>query len=135
MTRATIDLKGLELPVALGTYGPGDVVPDAHLLDGVLEIDPELLLVDEDRIDRVFDYDPLIERILAVAGERHYETQEYLLSRIASLCAGIEAITAIDLSIYKTPVTSAGGRLGVRLVIPREEFGARRAELSSRFAR
>jgi dihydroneopterin aldolase len=133
MARSTIELRNLELPVSLGTYGPDEVVPDAHLLDLVLEIDSGLVLIDDDRMDRVFDYDPLVARILAMAGERHYETQEYLASRIASACAGIAAIVAVDITISKTPVTSSSGRLGVRLVIPREEFEADRARLSRRF--
>jgi dihydroneopterin aldolase len=133
MARSTIELRNLELPVSLGTYGPDEVVPDAHLLDLVLEIDSGLVLIDDDRMDRVFDYDPLVARILAMAGERHYETQEYLASRIASECAGIAAIVAVDIAISKTPVTSSSGRLGVRLVIPREEFEADRARLSRRF--
>ena len=31
-------------------------------------------------MERVFDYDPLIERVTALAEERHYETQERFLT-------------------------------------------------------
>jgi hypothetical protein len=38
MTRlARIELRDLHLPVSIGTYGPGDVVPDAHVLDLTLK--------------------------------------------------------------------------------------------------
>lgn len=135
MTRSMIELKGLELPVDLGTYGAGDVVPDAHYLDLVLDIDPALVLIETDAMDEVFDYDPLVARILEIAGEGHYETQEYLISRIASLCARTAAVTAIDIAVYKGPVTACGGTLGMRLVIPREELAEQRGgSLAARMA-
>lgn len=134
MTRSTIELKGLELPVDLGTYGEGDLVPDAHYLDLTLDIDPSLVLIETDAMDEVFDYDPLIARILEIAREGHYETQEYLISRIASLCARSGSVVAIDIAIYKGPVTASGGTLGVRLVIPPEELAEQRSPLAGRMA-
>lgn len=112
---STIELTGLKLDVALGTYGPDDVVPDAHWLDLTLTIAPSLVLIDQDRMDRVFDYDPLIAEIDALAKERHYETQEYLMSRIVQACKAYPEIEAIDLHCYKTPVLGKSGALGVRL--------------------
>ncbi|NBC88368.1 MAG: dihydroneopterin aldolase [Alphaproteobacteria bacterium] len=134
MTRSMIELKGLELPLDLGTYGENDLVPDAHYLDLTLEIDPALVLIETDAMDRVFDYDPLIARILEIAGEGHYETQEYCISRIASLCARTPAVAAIDIALYKGPVTATGGTLGMRLVIPREKLAEQRGSLAGRRA-
>ena len=56
-----IELCDLELDVDLGTYANGDAVPGRHVLDLTLSIDPSLVLIAEDEMERVFDYDPLIE--------------------------------------------------------------------------
>lgn len=124
---AAIVLEGLELRLDLGTYGPGDVVPDAHYLDARLTIDPDLVLVDEDTMRAIYDYDPLIAQIEELASERHYETQEYLLTRIAKACAAEPVIKDIWLKLYKGPVrrTKAGGTsgtLGVTLALDRAEL-------------
>ena len=60
--RAQVELIDLDLNVAIGTYDDGDVVPDKHILDLNLLIDPALVLIDEDQMDRVFECDPLIEK-------------------------------------------------------------------------
>ena len=119
---ADIELTGLVLPLDLGTYGEGDVVPDAHYLDLTLGLDPALVLVECDAMDAVFDYDPLIRRIEAIARDGHYETQEYLLTRIARACARYPQITRFDARAYKGPVLAGSGRLGVRLQLDRAEL-------------
>jgi len=45
---ATVDLNGLHLVTDIGTYGPDDVVPDVHVLDLSLRIDPAQVLVPSD---------------------------------------------------------------------------------------
>lgn len=90
--KSTIELKNLELEPSLGTYGPNDVVPDVHLLDLKLTIDPKLVFIDTDGMDRVFDYDPLIAEINRLAIDGHYHTQERLMTRIVTACAAYEAI-------------------------------------------
>lgn len=117
-----VELTGLELSVDLGTYGPDDVVPDRHCLDLKLTIDASLVLIDRDGMDRVFDYDPLISEIQRLAGETHYETQEWLMSRIVVACAEYPEILGVDLVLRKTPVSKTSGTLGVRLVIEAEDF-------------
>lgn len=124
---STIELRALALPLTLGTYGPEDVVPDVHLLDLTLTIDPELVLVDADRMDRVFDYDPLIAEIDRLAAEQHYETQEWLMTRIVSACAAYEAIEAVSLCLSKRPVRRDSGTLGVRLDVDATTLRAIRA--------
>lgn len=119
---STIELSGLELPGSLGTYGPSDIVPKAHLLDCALEIEPRLVLIDTDAMARVFDYDPLVARIEELVRERHYETQEHLITRIMLVCADIAEIKAAELMIYKTPVFQSSGKLGVRLAMSRAEL-------------
>jgi dihydroneopterin aldolase len=126
---ARVVLEGLELPLALGTYNEGDVVPDAHLLDVTLSIVPDLVAVPADGMQHVFDYDPLIGRINALAREKHYETQEWLMTRIARACGRENAVQAARIRLYKHPVwknESGGGSgtLGVELSLSRKELDA-----------
>ncbi|MEL6642678.1 MAG: dihydroneopterin aldolase [Pseudomonadota bacterium] len=116
-TQSTIELKDLTLATDIGTYGPGDVVPDTHILDMSLTIDPSLVLIGGDRMEHVFDYDPLIEDIDRLAREHHYHTQEFLMTRIVSACAAYPQIQALSLSLRKSPVRAGTGSLGVRLEV------------------
>ncbi|MEL6362238.1 MAG: dihydroneopterin aldolase [Pseudomonadota bacterium] len=118
--KSTIELKNLELEPSLGTYGPNDVVPDVHLLDLKLTIDPKLVFIDTDGMDRVFDYDPLIAEINRLAIDGHYHTQERLMTRIVTACAAYEAIEAVELCLSKRPVLRDSGELGVRLYVETE---------------
>ena len=123
---ATVDLRDLALACAIGTYGPGDVVPDRHLLDMTLTIDPALVLVDRDGMDAIFDYDPLIAEIDRLARDGPYETQEWLLSRIVRACAAQPAIRAVCLHLRKGPVLGGTGLLGVRLSVDEETIATLR---------
>ena len=115
MPQATIELKDLILPASIGTYGPSDTVPDAHVLNMTLSIDPNLVLVASDGMSNVFDYDPLIDTIYLVSRDCHYDTQEWLISRIAGACAAYTEITSIEVGLHKSPVRDGSGALGVRL--------------------
>lgn len=127
MTRhAMIELRDLHLPVSIGTYGPDDVVPDAHVLDLTLIIAPDLVQVDSDAMMCVFDYDPLIARITAIARQQKFETQEYLISLIAEACAAYSQIIAMDISLKKHPVLAGTGSLGIRLSLAAEDVAAMR---------
>ena len=86
-SQARIELRDLVLPAMIGTYGPDDVVPDAHVLDLDLVIAPGLVLVNADAMTAVFDYDPLIARIAEIARSQPFETQEYLMTLITRACA------------------------------------------------
>lgn len=115
--RANIELLNLVLNIQIGSYTERDVVPDKHILDIVLSIDPELVLIDEDKMDRVFDYDPLIRAIQRMATEMHYETQERFITRIVDMCAKEEEIIDVQIFLRKSPVCESSGELGVRLKI------------------
>ncbi|MEM6305118.1 MAG: dihydroneopterin aldolase [Pseudomonadota bacterium] len=115
--KSTIELRGLALEPSLGTYGPGDVVPDAHLLDLTLTIDPTLVLIPRDGMDQIFDYDPLMAEIDRLALDGHYDTQERLMTRIVHACAAHAAIEAVELCLSKRPVRRGSGTLGVRLSV------------------
>lgn len=122
MPQATIELKGLILPASIGTYGPSDTVPDAHVLNMTLSIDPNLVLVASDGMSNVFDYDPLIDTIYLVSRDCHYDTQEWLISRIAGACAAYTEITSIEVGLHKSPVRDGSGALGVRLKLNAKEL-------------
>ena len=119
---STVELTELELDCELGTYSLNDIVPSAHLLDLKLSINTELVLIKTDGMINVFDYDPLIAEIARLARDGHYETQERLLTRIVTACADQPQITAIEVYLRKTPVTSKGGTLGIRLKINAERL-------------
>ena len=77
----------------------------------------------------VFDYDPLISQIDALARDGHYETQERLITLIAEACAAYPAIKALDICLRKRPVLSGSGTLGVRLVLDEENLAMLRYAL------
>ena len=112
---SSIELRDLRLKTDIGTYGPDDVVPDAHLLDLTLTIDPGLVLIADDGMDHIFDYDPLIAEIDRLARDGHYETQERLMTRIVQACAEEGAVVDVEVALRKTTVLNGSGSLGVRL--------------------
>lgn len=65
----------------------------------------------------VFDYDPLIVEINRLAGDRHYETQERLMTRIVHACTQYSEIESLEISLRKSPVSAGSGSLGVSLSI------------------
>jgi dihydroneopterin aldolase len=115
--RANIELLNLVLNIQIGSYTKSDVVPDKHILDILLSINPELVLINDDKMDRVFDYDPLIRAIQRMAAEMHYETQERFITRIVDICAKEEEIMDVEIFLRKSPVCGSSGELGVRLKI------------------
>jgi dihydroneopterin aldolase len=117
---ATVELRDLEITPEIGTYGPGDVIPEAHVLDLSLELDPDLVLIERDEMGRVFDYDPLVTEIDRLAGDGPYETQERLITRIVGACAAEAAIRALDIHLRKRPVRNGTGFLGIRLRLDEE---------------
>ena len=103
------------------------MVPDVHLLDLKLSIDPKLVLIDTDGMDLVFDYDPLIAEIDRLASDGHYHTQERLTTRIVAACAAYDAIEAVEICLSKRPVIRDSGELGVRLSVETEGLAAVRS--------
>lgn len=114
---AVIELRDLQLKTDIGTYGPDDTRPDVHLLDLTLGISVNQVVISQDGMAYVFDYDPLITEIDRLAADGHYETQERLMTRIASACAAHPAIQRIEICLKKSPVRSGSGSLGVRLTL------------------
>ena len=114
-----IVLKNLSLSTNIGSYGPNDVIPKEHVLDMNLLIAPDLVLIENDGMEFVFDYDPLIAKIEGLARERHYHTQEYLLTRIVQACAKYTEIEGVSLNLRKMPVLNDGS-LGVEISVDKE---------------
>ena len=114
---AAIELRDLQLQTDIGTYGPNDTRPDVHILDLTLGIDVNQVVISQDGMAHVFDYDPLIMEIDRLAADCHYETQERLITRIARACAAHPAIKCMEISLKKSPVRSGSGSLGVRLTL------------------
>ena len=123
-----IELRNLELAVKIGTYGPGDVVPERHLLDLTLSIDPFLVLIPEDRMALVFDYDPLVARIDELVRGAQFETQERLMTLIVEACTAHPQIEAMEICLRKMPVLAGTGTLGVRLVMDGAALALMRCE-------
>ena len=116
-SNACIELKDLKLQTQIGTYGPDATVPKEHLLDLTLFIDSKLVFIAEDLMENVFDYDPLVLKIIQIAGDGHYETQERLMTRIIQICSKYPEIQSLEISLRKSPVFANSGSLGVRLSI------------------
>jgi len=117
MSLASIELRDLNLQTEIGTYGPDAIIPKQHLLDLTLWIDAKLVLISQDVMENVFDYDPLIIEIDRLAGDCHYETQERLITRIIEACAKYSEIKALDIGLRKLPVHAESGSLGVRVSV------------------
>ena len=115
--RAQVELTDLDLNIEIGTYTDSDVVPDRHTIDLTLEIEPSLVLIDKDQMDRVFDYDPLISKIQNLTGGRRYETQERFITLVVEECAKFREIESVQILLRKSPVSRSSGELGVRLRI------------------
>jgi dihydroneopterin aldolase len=117
LTTSRIELKDFHLATRIGSYAPGDTVPDYHALDLTLWIDPDLVLIAQDGMAHVFDYDPLVIEIERLAADGLYETQERLMTRIVQACAAYPAIEALEVALHKFPVHAGSGSLGVRLCV------------------
>jgi dihydroneopterin aldolase len=127
---ACIELKDLRLNTQIGTYGPGATIPDEHLLNLTLWINPKLILISEDLMDRVFDYDPLILEIDRLAADGHYETQERLVTRIVEACARYSEIESLEISLRKSPVRESTGLLGIKLYVDENNLDRMRTTLT-----
>jgi len=120
--QAFIELHDIKIDTKIGTYAPGSAVPNEHLLSLALCIDSTLVLIDEDSMQKVFDYDPLLLEIQRLAADRHYETQERLITRIVKACAAHAEIQSLEISLRKQPALNGSGALGVRLCMDRTEL-------------
>jgi dihydroneopterin aldolase len=121
-TASRIQLKDFHLATRIGTYAPGETVPKYHALDLTLWIDPGLVLIAQDGMAHVFDYDPLVIDIERLAADGLYATQERLMTRIVQACAAYPVIEALEIALRKFPVRAGSGSLGVHLLVDRAQL-------------
>ena len=128
--RSTIELTDVPVKAQICVAVPGESDPYEHSLDLTLVVDPSLVLVKEDGMRHVFDYDPLLEKIHAVSQNKQFDTQEYLASLIVRCCAQFEQIEAVEICLKKYRPDGAGGKIcgtiGVRLVVTGDDLAALR---------
>ena len=120
--KSTIELFDFELDVDIGTYKEDEIAPEKHILDLILSIESSLVIIEKDKMDEVFDYDPLIKRINDLTKVSHYETQEKLITLIIKECSIFEEIKKLDLFLRKSPVSSVSGKLGVRVIFDEKDL-------------
>jgi dihydroneopterin aldolase len=120
--QAFIELQAIKIDTKIGNYASGSAHPEEHLLSLVLSIDPKLVLIEEDSMQNVFDYDLLLLEIQRLAADQHYETQERLITRIVKACAAYAEIISLEITLRKQPVLNDSGSLGVRLCMDRAEL-------------
>ena len=130
MNSAVIELRDLHLKTDIGTYGPTDTRPDFHILDLTLGISVDKVLIAQDDMANVFDYDPLILEIDRLAADGQYETQERLITRIAGACAAHLAIKHMVIRLRKLPARAGSGSLGVCLTLDEITTEALRLQLN-----
>lgn len=129
-TASRIELKDFHLATRIGTYAPGETVPKYHALDLTLWIDPGLVLIAQDGMAHVFDYDPLVIEIERLAADGLYATQERLMTRIVQACAAYPVIEALEIALRKFPVRAGSGSLGVHLLVDRAQLLRMRGDQS-----
>lgn len=125
---STLEFENIPLQTQIGTFGEGQEDPYVHTLDLMVVIDTSLVLIDEDDMQRVFDYDPLLEQIHQLAQERHYQTQEMLLTRILACCSAYAPVQGVEMCLKKSPKHQADGQatIGVRILASGSELDALR---------
>ena len=102
--QAFIELHAIKIDTKIGTYALGAAHPKEHLLSLALCIDPKFVLINEDSMQNVFDYDPLLLEIQRLAADTHYETQERLITRIVKACAAYAEIISLEISLKNNPL-------------------------------
>ena len=119
--QSSVKLKGLSLNCDIGSYGINEVVPNKHRLDMELLVEKNLILIEEDKMANVFDYDPLVEEITQISLIGKFNTQEKLITLILKGCLKYHQIKAVSLFLYKTPVREEG-ELGIAVNIGEQEL-------------
>ncbi len=128
---STVELRELKLGVQIGTFLPGEAAPEFHLLDLSLTINADLVLIAEDCMTQVFDYDPLLRGIETLSTDCQYETQERLLTRIVHACAQFPQIEALELALRKGPLKGGSGTLGIRFAAQAEAWSRLKVQLAA----
>jgi len=121
---AYIELRNFKINTQIGVYASGEVVPKEHLLDLTLTLDAKYVLIAQDGMQHVFDYDPIVTEIERLGAACHYETQERLVTCIAQACASYIEINSVDILLRKSPLSNGSGSLGVRIKLDAQSLQA-----------
>ena len=119
--QSSVKLRGLSLNCDIGSYAMSEVVPNKHRLDMELLVEKNLILIEEDEMAAVFDYDPLVEEIIQISLSGKFNTQEKLITLILKACLKYHQVKAVSLFLYKTPVRE-DGELGITVNISEQEL-------------
>lgn len=127
---STIEFVDIPVKAKIGFFSSQDSDPYVHRLDLKLVVDPKMVLVTEDGMNHVFDYDPLLEQIHRICEGRHYETQEILASHIVRYCATFTQIDSVEIHLKKFRPNGSGGTvsgtIGVRISVSGDDLVALR---------
>ena len=126
--QSSVKLRGLSLNCDIGSYAMSEVVPNKHRLDMELLVEKNLILIEEDEMATVFDYDPLVEEIIQISLSGKFNTQEKLITLILKACLKYYQIKALSLFLYKAPVRE-DGELGITVRIDEQELEKMRQRL------
>jgi len=123
---SSIEFVDVPIKAKIGFFPFDDSDPYVHRLDLTLVVDSKLVLVSEDGMGHVFDYDPLLEQIHCISQARHYETQEMLASHIVRCCASFAQIDRVEIHLKKFRTngssTTESGTIGVRLNVSGDDL-------------
>ena len=111
--RSTIELKQLKITPSLGTHGPNDVVPDAHLLDLSLTIDPALVFIDADKVNHKTYLECALklskpgtvivaDNVVRGGGVLDAESQDNSIKGIRELMAFAQTLEGVDMTALQT---------------------------------
>jgi dihydroneopterin aldolase len=118
----TVEIHNIRLDFQLGVSNTIDNAPYTHLLDLVINVSPQYVLINTDVMDQVFDYDPLLDAIRALTTGKRFETQEFIVTYIISICAAFDQIQALEIFLRKKAELLETTSLGVRVKIGRTEL-------------
>ena len=93
-----------------------------------LLVEKNLILIEEDEMAAVFDYDPLVEEIIQISLSGKFNTQEKLITLILKACLKYYQIKALSLFLYNAPVRE-DGELGITVRIDEQELEKMRQRL------
>lgn len=107
-----IFIRDLRIVTLVGVHRREKIAPQTVRLDLEIGIANQAVFR-SDRISDCIDYDKVIERITALAGEQHYHLIETLADRVASLVLKEFGAASARVSIAKLGVLKNGTTAGV----------------------
>ena len=120
--KTLIKLRNLELNVSIGEFVSNGAYRHRHFLDLECEVEQRLVTIENDSMDLVFDYDPLIRSIKNISDGKRYNTQEKLVTLLLKACAEYPEISAVRLFLSKSPTLNGSGALGIEAILDQSDL-------------